>query len=140
MRPALGSPARAIGLSIALALFAAPVLLAARGPGNVIFVGPGPAQSVTDADPERGRQLIYAYGCGACHTIPGVPAATARVAPPLIDWGTRTSILGLVPNTPERLVDWIVAPESLRPGTTMPNVGVSREDAQQMAAYLYSVR
>jgi cytochrome c1 len=84
--------------------------------------------------------MLGAYGCGACHSIPGVPGATGRVAPPLTDWGSRTTILGLMPNTPERLVQWIVDPESLRPGTTMPAIGVSREDALQMAAYLYTLR
>jgi len=84
--------------------------------------------------------MLGAYGCGACHSIPGVPGATGRVAPPLTDWGSRTTILGLMPNTPERLVQWIVDPEALRPGTTMPAIGVSREDALQMAAYLYTLR
>jgi cytochrome c2 len=129
-----------IGLTVALGLLAAPLVVSACAPGTSLLRAQGPAQPVTGGDPERGRQMIHAYGCGACHTIPGVPAANARVAPPLIDWGTRTTILGLVPNTPERLVDWIVAPESLRPGTTMPNVGVPEEDARQMAAYLYTLR
>jgi cytochrome c len=99
-----------------------------------------PSQRVPGGDAERGRQALAAYGCGACHTIPGVPAANARVAPPLVDWGSRTTILGLVPNTPERLVEWIVDPRSLRPGTTMPTIGVGREDALHMAAYLYTLR
>jgi cytochrome c2 len=123
-----------------LALPAVVLAVSACTPGLSLLGAPGPARPVAGGDPERGRQLIVAYGCGACHTIPGVPGANGRVAPPLIDWGTRTTILGLAPNTPERLVDWIVAPESLRPSTTMPDIGVSREDAQQIAAYLYSLR
>jgi cytochrome c len=98
------------------------------------------AQQVSGGDPERGRQVLTAYGCGACHTISGVPGANGRVAPALNGWGTRTTIVGLMPNTPERLVQWIVDPRSLRPDTTMPAVGASREDALHMAAYLYTLR
>jgi cytochrome c2 len=116
------------------------VMLTACAAGATARGSPEPSQQVPGGDPERGREVIVASGCGACHTIPGVPGATARVAPPLIDWGTRTTIVGLVPNTPERLVQWIMDPAELRPGTTMPTVGVSREDALQMAAYLYTLR
>jgi cytochrome c len=132
--------AATVGRVVAMAALAGAVVLSACASGALAMGAREPAQPVLGGDAERGRERIAAYGCGACHTIPGVPAAHGRVAPPLIDWGTRTSIVGLVPNTPERLIQWIMAPESLRAGTTMPNVGVSRDDAQQMAAYLYSLK
>ncbi|HEU4643044.1 MAG TPA: hypothetical protein VFS44_11365, partial [Gemmatimonadaceae bacterium] len=33
------------------------------------------AALATGGDPARGRQAIGRYGCGACHTIPGVQGA-----------------------------------------------------------------
>lgn len=132
--------AAGIGLAIEIAVLAGAVVLAACTPGASAIGPRQPAEQVPGGDPERGRRVVAAYGCGSCHAIPGVPGATARSAPALSDWGTRTTIVGLMPNTPERLVQWIMAPELLRPGTTMPNVGVSRDDALQMAAYLYTLR
>jgi cytochrome c len=125
-----------LGLAVSAAALAGSVAVAGCAAGASTA---GTAPRVPGGDPERGRQLVQAYGCGACHTIPGVPAATGRVAPELNGWGTRTTILGLAPNTPERLVQWIVDPRSLRSDTTMPNVGASREDALHMAAYLYTL-
>ena len=131
---ARGGPLR---LGVSAAALAGSVAVSACAAGASATSSPA---QVPGGSPERGRQMLGAYGCGACHSIPGVPGATGRVAPPLTDWGSRTTILGLMPNTPERLVQWIVDPESLRPGTTMPAIGVSREDALQMAAYLYTLR
>lgn len=88
---------------------------------------------------ERGRLLLSQYQCGSCHTIPGVPASRGEVAPPLTAWGQRSYIAGRLPNRPELLVRWIVAPQSLVPGTAMPAMGVSPPEAEAMAAYLMSL-
>ena len=139
-RACQGQAAR-IELTLSVAVFAIfAVVVSACAAGVAASGSRAPAQMVPGGDPERGRQVLQAYGCGSCHTIPGVAGATGRVAPPLNDWGTRTTILGLVPNTPEQLIQWIRAPETLRSGTTMLNVGVTEEDARQMAAYLYTLR
>lgn len=88
------------------------------------------------ATPERGRVAIDAYGCGACHMIPGVDGAVGLVGPPLVAWSRRTVIAGELPNTPENLVRWIMHPQAVEPGTAMPNLGVSEADARAIAAYL----
>lgn len=92
------------------------------------------------ADPvERGRSLLVQYRCGSCHTIPGVPASRGVVAAPLTGWSQRSYIAGRLPNKPDVLVRWIVEPQSLVPGTLMPDMGVSPEEAQAMASYLFSL-
>ncbi len=95
-------------------------------------------QPVPDGDITRGRQLLYDYGCGACHVIPGVPGAIAQVGPPLNDWSQRTYIAGSLPNTLTNLISWIVNPQAIEPGTAMPFLGVDQEEARHMSAYLYS--
>ena len=92
------------------------------------------------ADPARGARAIRTYGCGSCHSIPGVRGADGMVGPPLTAWSQRTVIAGYVPNTPEQLVHWIVMPQSVAPGNAMPNLGVTDGDARDIAAYLYSLR
>jgi cytochrome c len=91
-------------------------------------------------NPEHGRQLITAYGCGACHMIPGVHAARGKVGPPLLYFGERTMIAGELPNTPTNLAQWIQHPRSVEPKTAMPELGVSQDEANDIAAYLYSLR
>jgi cytochrome c len=91
------------------------------------------------AQRERGRLLLAQYQCGSCHTIPDVQAARGRTGPTLTAFGRRSYIAGQVPNGPEHLVRWIVAPAALVPGTTMPAMGVSPEDAHDMAAYLLAL-
>lgn len=95
---------------------------------------------ISSGDPDRGRQLIEGYGCGGCHTIPGVHNANGLVGPPLMFFSRRTMVAGELPNTPENLVRWIRNPRSVEPGTAMPDLGLSTDQANDIAAYLYTLR
>lgn len=102
--------------------------------------GNSPDRYVAGGDPARGHVAIARYGCGACHTIPGVEQANGLVGPPLTHWSERSIIAGELPNEPDELVTWIRSPQSVEPGTAMPNMGVTDRDARDMAAYLYTIR
>lgn len=99
-----------------------------------------PLQRVPGGDAERGAALIQSYGCGSCHVVPGVRTADGMVGPPLTAFGRRVYIAGQVANTPEHLITWIEVPQSIEPGTAMPNLGVSEQEARDIAAYLYTLR
>lgn len=101
---------------------------------------PGPFQVAMNGNPHDGRQLIESYGCGSCHTIPGIYTARGVVGPPLFFFGRRTMIAGELPNTPDNLVRWLVNPKAVEPGTAMPNLGLSQQQAQDIAAYLYTLQ
>ncbi len=106
-------------------------------------VGPGrearpPEISVGDV--ERGGELIEAYGCGSCHTVPGVRGADAEVGPPLTNFGKRAFIAGQLANTQDNMVRWLMDPQEVAPGTAMPDLDVSEEDALDIAAYLASLQ
>lgn len=90
-----------------------------------------------DGDPERGRKLVYSFGCGSCHIIPGIPGADGRVGPSLERIAWRAYIGGVLPNTPEHMIRWLQSPDSIDPLTAMPDVSVSTGDAIDIAAYLY---
>jgi cytochrome c2 len=98
------------------------------------------AQQVPGGDPERGQQILRAYGCQACHTIPGVAGANATVGPPLTNWADRHYIAGNLPNTPDNLIRWLQQPQEIEPGTAMPDLGITEQDAQDISAYLYTLR
>jgi cytochrome c len=95
---------------------------------------------VTGGAPGRGEQIILSKSCGSCHTIPGVRGARGLVGPPLEFFGRRTFIAGELPNTPDNLVRWIRSPQSVEAGTAMPNLGLSEQQARDVAAYLYTLR
>ena len=90
-------------------------------------------------DADLGREKIEAYGCPACHTIPGIRGADALVGPPLTGWSERGYIAGQVPNEPDNLVAWLMDPPAIDEDTAMPDLGVDEADARDMAAYLYSL-
>jgi len=98
------------------------------------------AVAVPGASADRGRQALATMGCAACHTIHGVRGATGKVGPPLDGFGSRSMIAGEVPNTVPNLIRWIENPQSIEPGTAMPNLGVSEPTARDIAAYLYTLR
>ena len=99
----------------------------------------GPA-AIAGGDPERGRDAIRAKGCGSCHTIPGVTGATSLVGPPLGQMAQRVYIAGVLPNTTENMVRWLLDPPAVDSLTAMPNLGLRRTEAHDIAAYLYSLR
>lgn len=91
-------------------------------------------------DAERGRLLLNTYGCHTCHVIPGVRNANALAGPPLTAWAARHYIAGALPNTPENLRQWLQDPQAIEPGTAMPTVGTTEQEARDMGAYLYTLR
>ena len=95
--------------------------------------------SVAGGNADRGSEAIRKYGCGSCHVIPGVRGARGKVGPPLTDFARRSYVAGTVLNTPENLVRWIRSPQAVQPGTVMPNLGVNRDDARDIAVYLYTL-
>jgi cytochrome c1 len=103
--------------------------------GSVIGVPEGRGSS--NESVEQGRQLITRYGCGSCHTIPGVSGADSMAGPPLMRFYERSYIAGRLPNTWENLMLWISDPQGVEPGTAMPNLGVTQEEARNIAAFLY---
>lgn len=89
---------------------------------------------------QQGKHLISQYGCGACHIIPGIRGARGLVGPPLNVWGDRTIIAGELPNTPDNLIRWLENPKAIEPQNAMPDLGLSKEQATDIAAYLYTLR
>jgi len=98
------------------------------------------ATMLTGGDPARAPLLIDRYGCGSCHTIPGIAGANATVGPALEGIAGRVYIAGVLTNTPDHLVRWIQDPKAVDPLTAMPVLGVREQEARDIAAYLYSKR
>ncbi|HVU49266.1 MAG TPA: c-type cytochrome [Polyangia bacterium] len=122
--------------SVVLALGTGALALAGCRGGRQV---PGFAVA-TGGDPARGRALIEARHCGACHAIPDVPGAFGVIGPALSNVGGETFLGGGLPNTRENLVRWLRDPERLDPNTPMPTLALDERQASDMAAYLYTLR
>jgi cytochrome c1 len=114
--------------------------LAAAGCDRLDARVPEEEKIVAGGDPREGPATMRRYGCEACHTTPGVRGADSRVGPPLTGFARRRFIGGRVPNEPENLLLWIRNPQAVKPGNAMPNLGVTAQDAEDIAAYLYRLR
>ena len=96
-----------------------------------------PAPNVP-GDPGRGRALMASKGCGGCHTVEGVAGARGVAGPVLTNVVLRPTLAGQIPASPENLARWLLDPPAMKPGTAMPRLGLSEDEARDLAAYLYS--
>jgi cytochrome c len=94
-------------------------------------------EPLTGGDPARGQALIVHAGCGSCHTIEGVEGANSLVGPPLMGLRQRTYIGGVAANSATNLERWLMHPQAFSPRTAMPDLGLTEDQARDIAAYLY---
>lgn len=99
-----------------------------------------PVFAIAGGDPAQAPGLIGRYGCGTCHRIPGIDGAQGAVGPPLEHFAARAYVAGVLPNVPDNLLRWIRDPQGVVPGNAMPEMGVTEQDARDIAAYLYTLR
>jgi cytochrome c2 len=115
-----------------LVMLASAVLLTNLGCSNGAAAADG-----SHAASRRGTQeLMIQYGCPTCHVVHGVPGAVGKVGPSLDGLAQRSYLGGVLPNNPENLQLWLMHPQRYHPGTAMPEMGVSAQDARQMTEFL----
>lgn len=95
---------------------------------------------IPGANVERGKQLVTSHNCVACHTISDIRDANATVGPPLTGFANRALIAGQLANEPANLVRWIMNPSAVEPHTVMPDMGLTQNEARDVAAYLYTLK
>jgi cytochrome c oxidase subunit 2 len=101
--------------------------------------------------------LLFMANCARCHSL---DAKVKGMGPNLAHFGSRTSIAaGWLENEPENLVHWLLHPDRVKPGNFMWNgfpkpddpkgdplmeglkdANLSQEDAEALAAYLYTLK
>jgi cytochrome c2 len=134
MRPGTGHPRAAHGLFLAVMLGTLTGVLCLAGCNTGASV---PPPAAINGDPIRGRRMIDRYGCASCHTIGGIRQPQGNVGPPLVGYAQRSYIAGALPNNEANLIRWIMHPLQVLPGTAMPDLGVTADDARDITAYLY---
>jgi putative membrane protein len=114
------------------------VLVGAAGCRGPSALSAEQSARLTGGDPDRGRGTFREYGCGACHVLSRVPGAAGLVGPPLDNLRTRAYVAGVLTNTPANLIRWIESPQEVDSLTAMPDLGLSPQQARDIAAFLYT--
>jgi cytochrome c2 len=107
-------------------------LLACDGP-------PDRTPMLGDADTTNGRQLVADKGCVACHTFPDVMWPRGGLGPSLEDFGRQGLIAGRLPNQPGVLMQFVRNAPALVPGTAMPAISMTDQEARDVTAYLLTL-
>ncbi len=88
----------------------------------------------------EGQRIFEATACVNCHTISGTPAH-GTYGPDLTHLMSRQTIAaGAVENTRGTLIGWIFDPGVIKPGCTMPSMGLSTAQAAAVAEYLSTLQ
>ena len=115
-------------------LIAWPLLLAAcDGP-------PDTSPHLEAASADRGRELVVANGCAACHAFPDIDWPSGRLGPGLAGFAEQSLIAGRLPNQPGILIGFIRNAPAYVPDGAMPATPMSDQDARDVAAYLLTLK
>lgn len=101
---------------------------------------PDRTPTLADADAKRGRQLVIDKGCVACHTLPDVKWPRGGLGPSLDGFGRQSLIAGRLPNQPGTLMQFVRNAPALVPGTAMPAISMTDQEARDVTAYLLQLR
>ena len=98
------------------------------------------ATVLADPDAAAGRQIFLNTICSSCHAVTGT-VASSRYGPDLTHLMSRQTIgSGVAPNTRERLRAWVLNPDDLKRGVLMPPMRINDKYADQLVAYLLTLR
>jgi cytochrome c oxidase subunit II len=92
---------------------------------------------------QQGRQVYFAAGCAACHAIRGTDDRGSRgsVGPDLTHLASRRTLAAaILENTRANLAQWILDPDSIKPGNRMPATRLDGQSLDALLAYLESLR
>ncbi len=119
-------------------MYARPVGAPEIHEGDIERVVPG-------AEPlRRGKRLFATEGCLGCHTYRGLGGTLGPDLTHVGDKGVHGYDFSHLPHGVERTpLAWLEAhfldPGAVSPGTVMPGIGTSREDARALALYMLSL-
>jgi len=110
---------------------------------------PAPATPAAQGDRALGERLYRDKGCPSCHEFGGAGVKDAAAAESAVAAGRdAVAAYRLAPDlryTRERfkpgvLGAWLEAPHAVKPDTPMPNFGLTRAEANGLAAYVLTTR
>ncbi len=80
-------------------------------------------------DAARGQKIYSSNSCIGCHYINGNPSSIGKIGPNLTHFGSRNTLAaGLYPNDTRNLRAWLKNSRAMKPGVTMPTLGLGETD------------
>ena len=90
------------------------------------------------ADVAEGARIFQERTCVNCHVIGGTGIP---VGPDLTHLASRETLAaGVIQNSPENLYNWIKDPQTIKPGSYMPDLQLPEEELRALVAYLGTLR
>lgn len=87
-----------------------------------------------------GYRYVTSGPCSSCHNVGGTPAS-ATVGPDLTHLASRKSLAaGTLPMSTGNLYGWVEDPQSLKPGSKMPTIGLEPSQLHAVVAYLETLK
>ena len=88
----------------------------------------------------RGSAMFDAKTCVRCHHIGG-RSDTLRVAPDLTHLAERSTLgAGVIANDPSNLAHWLKDPQSVKPGSHMPDLNLTDEEVGDLVTYFETLK
>ena len=95
----------------------------------------GSEQQETATEVEKGYTLFLQKGCSGCHAVNGVAAGV--VGPNLTYFNSRATFAGSIfGNDNDNLRAWLRDPPAEKPGSLMPDLGLTEAEITSLIAYL----
>lgn len=99
-----------------------------------------PAPAPTTPLAQAGYNYVTTAQCAACHNVGGTPAS-GTVGPDLTHLASRRSIAaGTMPMSEGNLYGWVEDPQSIKPGSHMPTIGLEPDELHAVVAYLETLK
>ncbi|HEY2841148.1 MAG TPA: cytochrome c oxidase subunit II [Pirellulales bacterium] len=96
--------------------------------------------AIEDPTVAAGRERFLALACVNCHMIRGTSSRGA-VGPDLTHLMARKTLAaGAAPLDRDKLLAWIEDPDSIKPGSLMPNMHLSKSDCELLVNYLETLK
>ena len=99
-----------------------------------------PASAPTAPLAQAGYRYVTTGQCATCHSIGGTSAG-GRVGPDLTHLASRRTIAaGTMPMSKGNLYGWVEDPQSIKPGSRMPTIGLEPNQLHAVVAYLETLK
>jgi len=96
---------------------------------------------LSDPATQKGKETFLSLACVGCHTVKGTQAS-GKIGPELTHVASKPSIAGgvLSPVNEANLTRWISNPPAVKPGTVMPNLGLSEAQVHDIVQWLLTLK
>ncbi len=102
-----------------------------------------PPEDNFTGDAAEGQKLFTSQEgeCANCHAVDPGLEAQPNVGPNLAHFASRETFAGAAfENNTEELSNWLRDPPAMKPGSRMPDYGLSEDQIQDLVAYLQSLK